>query len=89
VIEWRLHGIGNEGAGAQRWFVVLSDGECRTGRDLDAKPRVTLELGALEFLKLVTGNANPVAMFMTGKLKIRGDLLFAARVQGFFSIPSG
>jgi hypothetical protein len=89
VIEWRLRGIGHEGAGAQRWFVVLGDGECRTGRDLDAKPRVTLELGALEFLKLVTGNANPVAMVMTGKLKIRGDLLFAARVQGFFSIPSG
>jgi predicted lipid carrier protein YhbT len=89
VIEWRLRGIGDDGADVQRWFVVLADGECRTGRDLDSKPRVTLELGALEFLKLVTGNANPVAMFMAGKLKIRGDLLFAARVQGFFSIPNG
>jgi hypothetical protein len=30
-----------------------------------------------------------VAMVLTGKLKIRGDLLFAARVQGFFSVPGG
>ena len=87
VIEWKLHGIGDDGGGPQRWFVVLADGACRTGRELDAKPRVTLELGALEFLKLVTGNANPVAIVLTGKLKIRGDLLFAPRVQRFFEVP--
>jgi putative sterol carrier protein len=28
-------------------------------------------------------------MFITGKLKIEGDLMFAARVQGFFKIPDG
>jgi SCP-2 sterol transfer family protein len=91
AIEWRLRGIGApSGADAvQRWFVVLEDGECRTGRDLDIRPRVTFELAALDFLKLVTGNANPLKLALTGKLKVRGDLLFAPRVQRFFEVPRG
>lgn len=28
-------------------------------------------------------------MFMTGKLKINGDLMFASRMTSFFRIPSG
>lgn len=91
AIEWRLRGIGPAGDGdaVERWFVVLEGGECRTGRNLDVRPRVTFELGALDFLKLVTGNANPLKLALTGKLRIRGDLLFAPRVQGFFEIPRG
>jgi predicted lipid carrier protein YhbT len=88
AIEWRLRGVG-EGDAAQRWFVILDGEGCRTGRDLDVEPRVTLELDALDFLKLVTGNANPVRLALTGRLKIRGDLLFAPRIQRCFEIPAG
>ena len=41
----------------------------------------------MDFLKLVTGNANGPILFTTGKLKISGDLVFAAQIAGMFKIP--
>lgn len=85
VIKWRIGD--REDGGHDRWFLVLRDGECTVGRDLDLKPRVTLTVGALDFLKIVTGNANPVMLFMQRKLRIRGDLMFAAGIQSYFDVP--
>jgi putative sterol carrier protein len=73
----------------QRRVVVLDGGACRTGRGLDVRPRLTLELGAVDFLKLVTDNANPVNLALSGRLGIRGDLLFAPRIPRFFRDPAG
>lgn len=87
VIKWRIGD--REDGGHDRWYVVLRDGRCETGRDLDVKPRVTLTLGALEFMQLVTGNADPLRMLITRRLRIRGDLIFAGRMQSFFTIPRG
>jgi putative sterol carrier protein len=53
----------------------------------DAK--LALSLGQADFLKVVSGNANPVMMFMTGKLKAKGDLGLAAKIADLFDIPKG
>jgi hypothetical protein len=37
----------------------------------------------------VTGNANPVKLALSGRLRIRRDLLFAPRIPRFFEIPAG
>ena len=49
---------------------------------------MTIVIDGVDFLKLVTGNANPVISFITGKLKIKGDLGFAAQIPGLFRIPT-
>lgn len=85
AIEWRIGG--GPGGEPESWFVVVKGGECVAGKELEAEPRVTFEVGGVDFLKLVTGNANPVEMFMSGKLKIKGDLMYAARVQSLFVMP--
>jgi len=46
-------------------------------------------VGAVDFLKVVSGNANPVMLFMTGKLKAKGDLGLAANIANYFDIPKG
>jgi putative sterol carrier protein len=51
-------------------------------------PKVTIIAAPVPFLKLVTGQDSGPAMFMTGKLKIKGDLMFASRMTSFFRIPS-
>jgi putative sterol carrier protein len=86
VIEWRIR---RDDAEPDRWFVLIDRGECRTAREFDGEPRLRIEVGTLGFLKLVTGAANPVQMFMTGGLRIRGDLVLAARMQGLFEVPGG
>lgn len=79
---------GRAGGGDDRYVVVIDDGSCRAGRDLDAEPRATIVMDGVEFLNLVSGNSNPTMTFMRGKLRVHGDLLFAAQLVGFFKIPS-
>jgi putative sterol carrier protein len=79
---------GREDGEADRYRVLISGGEVRAGRDLDVDPEVTIVMDGVAFLKLVTGNANPVMSFLGGKMKIRGDLAFAAQIPSLFRIPS-
>ena len=85
VVEWR---VGDRpGGGHDRWQVVIENGSCRVIRDGDAEPTVSFTVGGVDFVKLVTGNASGPMLFTFGKLKIKGDLLLAARVQSFFELP--
>jgi hypothetical protein len=86
VLKWKIGGRAD--GQHDRWMVELCDGGCTTGRELEAEPRVTFVLGAAEFLKLVTGNANPIGMFLSGKLRVKGDLMLAASLPRIFRIPS-
>ena len=51
-------------------------------------PKLTVTADPVPFLKLVTGQESGPTMFMKGKLKIEGDLMFATRLTSFFRIPS-
>jgi putative sterol carrier protein len=46
-----------------------------------------LVIGPVHFLRLVSGNAAGPMLFMTGKLKIEGDLMFATTMTSLFRIP--
>jgi len=69
---------------------VIASG-ARTVRESFAadSARVTFTIGAPDFLRLVTGHAAGPMLFMTGKLKIEGDMMFAASTASLFTIPSG
>jgi putative sterol carrier protein len=49
---------------------------------------VAFTVGGADFLRLVTGNVAGPMLFMSGKLKIEGDLGFAASAASLFTIPS-
>ncbi|MFL5850587.1 MAG: SCP2 sterol-binding domain-containing protein, partial [Solirubrobacteraceae bacterium] len=73
VVEWRIRGLGD--SGDDRWQVAIRGGRCSVVRDGDEEPTVTLTVGPVDFVKLITGNASGPMLFTFGKLKIRGDLL--------------
>ncbi|MEO9220945.1 MAG: SCP2 sterol-binding domain-containing protein [Mycobacteriaceae bacterium] len=56
------------------------------GAHADA-PRVTLTMKPSQFIKLASGNASPTMMYMTRKLKLSGNLGFAAALGSMFHIP--
>jgi putative sterol carrier protein len=88
VIHWRI-GDGPDG-GEDRWETVIADGACTVHEGFEAEPaRVTFRIGGADFLRLVTGNAAGPMLFMSGKLKIEGDMMFAASAAGLFTIPKG
>jgi putative sterol carrier protein len=86
VVHWK---IGGRPDGAyDHYEVVVHDGTCTTTQQPTHEPRVTLALDAVDFMRLVTGNAAGPALFMSGKLKIEGDLMFSAQIQSMFTIPN-
>jgi putative sterol carrier protein len=68
--------------------IAIKGGECTTRLGRADAPKVTLTVPLVPFTKLVTGQANGMQMFMTGRLKVSGDLMFAPRIMNFFRPPS-
>ncbi|MGH2924346.1 MAG: SCP2 sterol-binding domain-containing protein [Solirubrobacterales bacterium] len=85
VIHWRI--TGRPDGGEDHWEVLIAEGKCTSSSIPQSEPRATLQIDGVQFLKLVTGNANGPMLFMSGKLKIEGDLMFAAQIQSMFTIP--
>jgi putative sterol carrier protein len=70
------------------YLVAIHDGACSVSRTLADDPKVTLTTDLVSFLKMVGGKVGGPQLFMTGKLKISGDLFFATRIMGFFDTVS-
>ncbi len=88
VIHWRIGG--RDDGGHDDFETVIANGACDAHRGFQHdSARVTLTIGGADFLRLVSGNAAGPMLFMSGKLKLEGDLVFAATVTAFFEIPSG
>jgi putative sterol carrier protein len=85
VIHWKI--MGGPDGGIDHYEVVLRDGACTTSKAPQHEPRVTLALDGVDFMRLVTGNAAGPMLFMSGKLKIEGDLMFSTQIQSMFTIP--
>ncbi|KAI1816335.1 SCP2 sterol-binding domain-containing protein [Poronia punctata] len=70
----------NKAGETESWHIDLKEkGEVNTG--LGTKPTVTLSLADEDFGKLVTGQANAQRLFMSGKLKIKGDVMKATKLD--------
>jgi putative sterol carrier protein len=67
---------------------VIRDGKVEVSHDPKEQPKVKITTGPVPFLKLVTGQQSGPVLFMTGKLKLEGDVMFASRMSGFFRIPT-
>ena len=85
VVHWKI--LERPDGGHDHYELVIKDGKATVSDTPQREPRVTFSVGAVDFLRLVTGNANGPILFTTGKLKISGDLVFAAQIAGMFRIP--
>ncbi|MET8688909.1 SCP2 sterol-binding domain-containing protein [Streptomyces sp. NPDC004732] len=86
LIRWKITGSGDNEEVV--YETDIADGTCvvREGRS-ESEPRVTLILADAEFLKLVSGNVGPVALFMMRKVRVVGDVALAAGLTRYFDIP--
>ncbi|HTF09986.1 MAG TPA: SCP2 sterol-binding domain-containing protein [Asanoa sp.] len=87
VIHWTV--TGRPDGGSDTYEVVIEDGACTVNNTAERDPRLSLTMGPVDFMKIVSGGGNPVMMFMTGKLKAKGDLGLAANIANLFDIPKG
>jgi putative sterol carrier protein len=85
VIHWNI--TGRPDGGVDTYEVVIADGACTLSPSPDAEPKLSVTTGGVDFLQLISGSANPMMMFMTGKLKAKGDLGLAANLANLFDLP--
>lgn len=73
LIRWKI--TADDGRGDDVFETSISGAACRVSEGhSEAEPRTTLVMGPAEFLKLASGNGNPMNMFMMRKLKVAGDV---------------
>ena len=69
--------------GAGKWLVKVEDGKV-TVTEGDGEADTTLSTSEESFLAIARGEQNPTTAYMTGKLKIKGDMGAAMKLQKLF-----
>jgi putative sterol carrier protein len=87
VLHWNI--TGRPDGSADTYELVIADGACTLSPTPQAEPKLAVTIGGADFLQLISGAANPMMMFMTGKLKAKGDLGLAANLANLFDLPKG
>jgi putative sterol carrier protein len=69
--------------GAGQWTVKVTDGNVTVDDGLeDADATITTSQDVFE--KIIAGEQNPTSAYMTGKLKLKGDMGAAMKLQKLF-----
>ncbi|RQM05342.1 hypothetical protein DH86_00001878 [Scytalidium sp. 3C] len=70
----------NKAGETDSWFIDLKN-EGTVGKGLGNKPTVTISLSDDDFGKLIAGKQNAQRLFMAGKLKVKGDVMKATKME--------
>ena len=71
--------ITDEGGG--QWYVTLSDGAPKVASGAADSPNITLTASAADWQSIVSGELSGQSAFLTGKLRIQGDMALAMKLQ--------
>jgi putative sterol carrier protein len=83
VIQFNL-----SGDGGGNYHVIIKDGACTVSEGAHASPNMTMTMAAQDYVDMITGKLNGQMAFMSGKLKIAGDMGLAMKMQSLFKRPA-
>lgn len=72
---------GEEGG---QWTVTIDNGQVNVEEGKTESPTITVEAAAKDLKALIKGDLNPMAAFMQGRLKVKGDISVAMQLQKLF-----
>ena len=79
ILQFDLSGDG----GGQFWLDI-NDGNIQAYEGTHENPNMTLKASAEDYYNVATGKMNAMQAFMSGKIKIQGDMSMAMKMQGMF-----
>ncbi len=74
------------GDGGGTWNAVIKDGTCTVNQGAAASPNLTLSIAAQDWLDMLSGKQSGQMLFMSGKLKVKGDMGLAMKLGSMFSM---
>ncbi|MBW2062102.1 MAG: SCP2 sterol-binding domain-containing protein [Deltaproteobacteria bacterium] len=69
------------------WNITIKDQKCEIRQGQAENPTTTMKLSDEDFVKMITGELNPMMAFTSGKLKIEGDMMKAQVLAQLFEAP--
>jgi putative sterol carrier protein len=75
------YGFDIEGAG--QWTVKVEEGSVSVAEGVE-ETDVTISASQEVFEKIIAGEQNPTSAYMTGKIKLKGDMGAAMKLQKLF-----
>ena len=81
VVGWDI----TSSEGTHQFQLKVADGACTAVSGAPEPARVTLGMALPDFLRFITGKLDGMQAFMTGKLKLSGDMMFAQSMQAWFA----
>ena len=68
------------------WNAVIKDGACNVSQGAAASPNLTLTMSSQDWLDMTGGKLSGQMAFMSGKLKLKGDMGLAMKVGSLFQV---
>ena len=68
------------------WNAGIKDGTCAVNSGAAAAPSLTLSMSSQDWLDMVGGKLSGQMAFMSGKLKLKGDMGLAMKIGGLFQV---
>jgi len=72
------------GEGGGKYHLSIDNETLEVKEGAHASPNITITMAAKDYLDMVNGKLNPQMAFMSGKLKIAGDMGLAMKMQQLF-----
>ncbi len=74
------------GDGGGQWSVTIANGACEVTEGAADNPKSTVKMDAGDYHDMITGKLNPMMAFMSGKVKVEGDLNTVMKFQSIFGM---
>jgi putative sterol carrier protein len=69
------------GDGGGQYFAKLENGSGQVEKGQSDTPNITITMSDQDFLQLIEGKLDGTMAFMSGKLKVKGDMGLAMKLQ--------
>ena len=84
-VDAKVQWLVSDGGEEKPYTITIKDGTFAWEQGRAESPTVTLSADGESFRALMSGQAQGATLYMSGKLRIQGDLMLAQRMGSFFS----
>jgi putative sterol carrier protein len=74
------------GEGGGNWYATIKDGACAVTAGTAPNANLTLTMSGQDWLDMLAGKLSGQMAFMSGKLKLKGDMGLAMKLGTLFGI---